>query len=745
MQIASKIKYRELRFYFCLVIISTVIFIWLINQLFYPDTWKGYFQQANPDSLLFTRLLEQSLLKGKILTIDNYAAFPYETQTGFAPFYMWFLYSFSNIVFYFFPNLLIDPIYIASLLPIIISWITIIFLLLSIYKLTNNKILTLFCALGSIPGYPSMMVSGFMNLDYDYIISFFIWLWIIFGAFYIKTEKHSYVYSGAIVTALFISTWTGSPFFFFFSCLYGMISWFIHPEKNSPYISYASYSLLIGSIIALIFVPRTEETLKYFLTGNVARYSYIQGIFVLLGSFFLIILNKLSSNNKPRTISLLTIGVFGIIILVFFHETLSQATGILFQKDPIHAKIAELSMGFNFNDIFNGALKDSLYRFTPVIIFIPLLLLIKIKEIDYKEIHYIIHWIIIIFLLAFFYQIRYIRWLGSGYGLLIGFVSYYIWETIKHNTCKLNSPFIRAAVIIFPILFITITFNYSISSISFKLSKNTVELYSWLKDFTPQTSGYSDDLKPEYGILAYWDEGNSISFYTKRPVIVSNSMWGYKTMADVFSSENEKDSFSLCHKYKIKYIVLNTSKQISNQILDYWPMLKAMPETPEYKLYYGKITPKETFDYLYFWLAEHLGLTPLGDFNTSEHFRIVFANKNDGNSLSQYITFERVEGAKVNYHLSPNSKISLSLEFKLGNIDFLYKADKTVDENGLCRFILPYSNNYNCGNVITDPFYKVSIEKNGQKKFAKLVVTDNDVVEGKTVDLDKQFEVVEKE
>ena len=78
-------KTRELRFYICLSIISIIILMWLISPLFYPDVWKGYFQQEDPDSLLFTRQLEQSLLKGRVLTTDNYAAFPYETKTGFAP------------------------------------------------------------------------------------------------------------------------------------------------------------------------------------------------------------------------------------------------------------------------------------------------------------------------------------------------------------------------------------------------------------------------------------------------------------------------------------------------------------------------------------------------------------------------------------------------------------------------------------------------------------------------------------
>ena len=215
-------------------------------------------------------------------------------------------------------------------------------------------------------------------------------------------------------------------------------------------------------------------------------------------------------------------------------------------------------------------------------------------------------------------------------------------------------------------------------------------------------------------------------------------------MADVFSSTNQNDSFSLCQKHKIKYLVFNPSSKINKNILNYWPILKNMPETPEYKLYYNEIPSREKSDYFYFWLADHLGLTPLGDFAYTEHFRIVFANQNDGKTISKYVMFESVEGAKVHLNLSPNSKVSLSLEFKTGEMSFIYKVNKTTDENGQCQYILPYSNAYESGNIITDPFYKVSIEKDGKRMMAKLFVTNNDVVEGKTIDLSKQFEVVEQ-
>ena len=742
----TSIKKRDLPFYFCLVIISVIILIWLISPLFYPNVWNGYFQQEDPDSLLFSRQLEQSILKGKVLTSDNYAAFPYETQTGFAPFYMSFLFYFVNTVYYLLPNISIDPIYLASILPIVIPWLTILFLLISIYKLSKDKILTLFCALGLLPGFSSAMTVGFMKLDYDFLISFYIWSWLIFGAFYIKTEKHGFVYAGTIITALFISTWNGTPFFYFFACIYALIHWLINPKANSRFLSYSALSMFMGSIIALIFVPRTKETYDYFFAGTVARYSFIQGILVFLGSCFLFVLNKLSTLKKPRSIAIIIFGVFAVIIGLLFHETLLQATGILFQKDPIHYTIGELVVGFDFANYFNGSIKDLMMEFTPFLLFLPFCYLIKTKSLSKPEITIFLKWFLIFIILTVFYQIRYIRWLGCGYGLSIGFISYQFWELLKNNSSsKGQNNLFKVAVCLLPILIISISINYSAISSSYKLKKEEVELYSWIKEKTPPTSGYFDDNQPEYSILAYWDQGNKLSFYTKRPVCVSNSMWGYKTMADIFSSsENENNSHNLCSKYGIKYIIINPSAKISKHILDYWPVFKDMPETPEYKLYYGDIPPRDTHDYFYFWLADHLGLTPLGNFTNTEHFRLVFANQNDGKTISKNIMFERVEGAKIVFNLPPESKVSLSLEFKLGEMPFIFKVNKNSDENGLCQYILPYSNSYNSGNVVTDPFYKVSIEKDGKRTFAKLVITDYDVVEGKTVDLAKQFEVVEK-
>ncbi len=738
-QSISMYNYNK-QFNFCLAILSTIIFFWLISNLFFNDIWKGLFQESNPDALLFTRQLEQSLLKGKVLDTDNYAAFPYEVKTGFAPFYMNFLVAFVNLFFAIFPKSSIEPIYIAGVLPILFSWLLTTILIVSIYKLSKNRIITLFCAVSLLPGYSTGMVTGFLNLDYDYIISFFIWIWLINAAFYLKTEKHIFVYLGSVVSALFISTWNGSPFFYFFATIYAFILWLINPKKQPLFLDYASITMFIGGVIALIFVPRTDESLRYFLSGSVERYSYIQSLLVIFGSVFLIFLKKISLYENPRKIGIVLIGVLFVIFIGIFHEILFRASGILLKTDPVHATITELFKGFDFEKIFDSAFKDTLFRFGILFFFIPLSLFVSYDKKYEKELKFISHWIIIFICLTVFYQVRYIRWLGCGYGLLSGFILYFIWNMLKNNIKTTKYKLIKCSIVLFPIILTNAIINYSVITQNAKLSAEEIELFSWIKECTPSTSGYFDNNKPEYGILSYWDLGNKISYYTKRPVAVSNSLWGYKTMADVFSTENEKDAYNQCLKYKIGYLVLEPSRFITNNIFAYWQVFKNMPETGEYKLYYGEVSQRESYDYLYSWLSKNLGLTSLGEFGISNNFRLVFANTNEKNMISRYLVFQPVKGAIFELNnLEASTSVSLSLEFEADKIPFVYKVTKVSEENGVCSFALPYSTDFQNGNIKTDSFYKIAIEKEGKKKLAKLFVSDREVINGSILNLDEKL------
>ena len=727
------------RFSFCLFVLSAIVLIWLMADLFYPEAWKGSFQVTDPDSVLFLRLLEQSILKQTIIDNDSYGAYPYEIDTGIAPFYIRFLVYFVNIVYSLFPNLEIDPIYVAGILPLVIPWFTAVMLVFSMHKLAENKVLSLFCAFGMLPGFAFSMYSAFGKLDYDYLINFYIWSWIICCSFYLKSNKHYIVYIASVITALFISTWNGSPFFFFFVTMYGFVIWLIAPKKHSDYLTFASISMFIGSICALIFVPRTELSWNYFISGSVEAYSYLQGSLVLIGALFLSFLKYINRFSRPRSIGLCSICAILLLFVCVFHNTILSASGLLLKKDPIHSTISELLPGIELYKIFDDELFKGLTRFGPLVCFFPLIFIVVLPEFKRKkELQFLIYWLVIFFIMLI-YQVRYFRWIGCGYGLLVGFACYSLWEIFKRYIGNARFAMLKMSLAIIPIMLIFLTTNFIAISSDAKLNSFRIELYQWIKEYTPPTSGYDNNDVPEYGILPYWDEGNYISYYTKRPTAVGNTMWGYKTMADVFSAENEQCAFDLCKKYKLRYIIVEPGKIIAETLLKYWPIMKDMPEGPRYRLYYKDLPDRESFNYFYFWLTNHVGLTKLGDFGTSSHFRLVFANTSERGTISKYLMFQCVDGALVQFKMEPDTKISMSMELKASKIPFIYKVNGVTDKNGLCEFRLPYANGYNSGQIITDSFYKVSFEKDGKRKLAKLTVPENVVVDGLNLDLEKHL------
>lgn len=735
-------KYTQIHFLLCILLLSAIAGIWLISPLFRSNAWDGMFQQMDSDSLLFARHLEQSLLKGKVATVDNYGAFPYEIETRFAPFYMNFLVGFVNVFFYFFPEAEAEPMYVAGCLPLIIAWFTMLMIVWGIYRISDrNKVLTLLCAFGMLPGYSASMLAEFMKLDYDHVISFYIWAWLICCAVYLKTKNHVYAYIGAVIVALFLSTWTGAPFFYGFATAYGIVLWLMNPEESSTYNSFAFVTMLIGGIVAIIFIPHSEATFNNLLriNTNVYHYGYLQGCIVLLGAFVLFSLNMLNRFSKPRLIGISIFFFVAVTLFVAFYDFFMQAGGILFCVDPIHATISELKSGFEYDDIFGKALIHGLYRFGPATLILPVLFILGFPKSETKEINFLRHWLILFFCLII-YQVRYVRWIGCGYGVIIGLSLYCIWRILNTYIVNEHSSRIRVITAMLPLMILILTVNYTIISEMNKFSEPEVEFLDWIKCFTPETSGYGDENTPEYGILSYWDVGNKISFYTKRPVVVSNSMWGYRTMADVFSATNENEAYELCNKYRIRYIHSELGRETEDNILNYWPILKKTPEGPEYKMYYQKVPSVENHDYFYFWLNNKLGMTKLGEFGTSSHFRAVFANESFNNVAPKNMLFECVKGAEFAMNIGNGASMSLSLEIKISHLNFLYKRELAADENGDLMIWLPYSNSYENGNIKTDTFYKVAIiDASGEKRLAELRISEEDVITGKKINLEQQL------
>ncbi|GAB1353526.1 hypothetical protein MASR1M12_22620 [Erysipelotrichia bacterium] len=315
-------------------------------------------------------------------------------------------------------------------------------------------------------------------------------------------------------------------------------------------------------------------------------------------------------------------------------------------------------------------------------------------------------------------------------------VAYSLWTLVRDSIRGDRQKNLKLAAIFLPLLVLLSHNNFHYIHSDPLLQNPQIEIFNWISKNTPPTSGYFDNNKPEYGILAYWDQGNLLSYYTRRPVVVNNAMWGYKTMADIFSTTTEEDAWRLCEDKGVKYIFLKTTHEVEGSLCDFWLTFKDKPEKPEYQLSYvdiQRVSSKEYRNWFYFWLQDNLALTPRGKFGASTGFRMVYAAKSVAEVLSPFFLFERVKGASLQVMTDPGSKLVISLELKAAKMDLAYKDTKIAGPDGKITLTLPYANDYHNGNISIDPFYKLDFQKNGRKLRAKLVVNDQAVVAGQTL------------
>lgn len=717
-----------------ILLLSAVSFIWLTSHLFSRYPWYGQYQQRDPDSVLFTRLLEQSILKGKVIEKDNYGCYPYEIEHGFAPFYLYFLLHLIGVFFSVFPECGIDPLYAVGMLPVIFAVATGLMILFTLLQTSKKPGLVIFCAFCMLPGLELALSATFMKLDYDFLVSFYIWAWICSGILFIEKNNQVYKILAGLIAAFFLATWSGTPLFFFLVTVFGFILWFFNCKEAYRYLEFAFSGMLVGSVLNLIFII---TAFKDPFIPSLTKYSVFQPGCLLIGGGFLFLLNSLYKFENPRKIGLIILGFMIILLGLIFGETLKQATGIIFQNDPVHKTISELVPIIDFSNLANSS--RTLARLTEYLnwpgILLTFMLFLPQRNFSQATGRNLKYWLAVMIVLSI-RQVRYLRWIGSGGGLLAGIVINSLFSMVRTQLRETRWGNIKAVLIFLPLLVFYSLQNFSFQITDGNLSDPQIEAYNWIARNTPATSGYTDDKRPEYSILTYWDEGNLLAYYSRRPVAVNNAMWGYKTMADIFSSSDENEAYRLCEEYGVRYILLSTYREFEDTSFAFWPYFKSMPKKPEYNLIYEAVphSSKEQYqNWFYFWLREHLALTPKGKFQASTRYRAVYAAKAEKMTLAPYILFERVKGGVLNLVADPETEVVISLELKIGSQFFAYKVKKMADKTGNVSFLLPYSNSYYSGRVEVDPAYKLAYLKNGVKKHATVIASEADVIDGKAI------------
>lgn len=708
-----------------IILLSLLSLLWLVSPLF-SGCPAGQHLQSDPDSVLFMRLFDQSILRGELLSEDEYGCFPYSIKMDFPPLHMNFLLHFAWFFHAVFPSQQVDPLLIVGMLPVFFVWLTSLLIVYTLWKISKNPAFVLICSFFLLPGRAAGLVSGFLKLDYDFFISFFIWLWLCGCLLYTHSRRLAPLVAGSIACTLLTLVWAGSPFFFFFVVCQASFSRLTNFRQTFLQLHYASGTLVAGSIPVICYLITNSSH----FTISLNRFSYFQPLCILLGGLFLYAVSVIENFSWPKMAILLSVPV--LFICIGFKDQILQASSFLFHIDPVHRNIKELASLLKIDPGSNASRILILSAtFGPLFFFVPAWLLVKNRAIADSEWLFLRNWLFI-FLLLSLHQVRFLRWLSIGSGLFSGISAYMLFAFFKAKLTGFKFRHLELVLLLLPFfLFQAFNSNFIIRENKNLLNRDQFEAFQWINENTPQTSGYFDTKKPEYGFLTYRNESNILAYYTRRPVVVSNTFWGFRTMAEIFSAQNEREAASLCDRYRVRYIFLNTWESYDDDYYNFWDFFRSLPPGPEYKLLNQSIPRSAGFrNWFYFWLRDHLALTPLGNFGSTNCFRVIYAAEAPEMVLPPYFVFEKVKGAVFKLQVDPKTTITISLELNFNRQKFLYKVRQLSDTSGNAEFILPYATGYSSGRTLTDQIYKTTFTTNNVVRRGMFSVSDHEVQSG---------------
>jgi len=707
-------------------------FTWIFIpvELNYP--WHGRYPFSEPDSLLYLRWLEQSILQGKALVTDWYASFPEPFQLRFPPLYFQLLMTAVHLFFSLFPATSVQAESVAGMVPPVL-WLGINILTIGfLWRRAENRTIPLLGGLFLFPGLSAAMTFDFMHIDHHCMEAFLLWLWI-FGA-----ERHAEEGGtatqilGGCASALFILTWMGSPLFFAFVTAYAVLL-ILRNDPLAPAVSeYAASSMLIGGGLAAIWTIRSQG-----FSGPMAvnEFGILQASLAFLAGAFIQFVSYVRIREwfQRRWLVIGAIAAIGVFALAF-PRIIQDGIGFLLKTNPIIGTISELVPMLDASK--PNELTQSYTRiftaFGCLFFLLPMVKVVGSAGVFDRAGRIVLHWISFIILLSLF-QYRFLRWLGPGFGIAAAVL---LWGLIRVARERRAKP-IHVACFVLPIMFVSVSTSYGVMGGLRHMIPKSLEAVNWLAEHSPETTGYKDDIPPEYGVLSFWDQGNLITYYGRRPTTVGNTLRGVRRMAEVFTSGTEDEAYRLCTGYRVKYILLERPEYDERTNRAFFEMRFQNADTPSLELSGGqsrsdvKVTPfAETF---YSYLYAGYGLMETGRFaKSAEHFRIIFSTLQQRRELPCYV-FEVVAGAHLEGISDPHSVVRVVLNLEIGGDRALYRSRALADAWGCFQVRVPYVTGNRKGRVKTGSAYEVMIHHHGELKILRFAVSDRDVLTGAVV------------
>lgn len=259
-------------------------------------------------------------------------------------------------------------------------------------------------------------------------------------------------------------------------------------------------------------------------------------------------------------------------------------------------------------------------------------------------------------------------------------------------------------------------------------SQDRYDLTAWLRDNTPdpgldyygfyQEPGLADYQYPSqaYGILAIWDLGHMITYYSHRPAIANPFQDGIGRKskdgtitpgwATFFLAENENTATQYLDGLKAKYVIADAASANTDGV--YQQMIEWQQDNFDgYLAENGKdIDIQKYYNTMIAKLALFDGAktgVDGQDIAALSHFRLVYESPTtaftlkiaDGQAVKEYKVFEYVKGDAIKGEAVPGTQVEASIKLKTNQgREFIYKNTAVADKTGNFEIIVPYTGEY---------------------------------------------------
>lgn len=247
----------------------------------------------------------------------------------------------------------------------------------------------------------------------------------------------------------------------------------------------------------------------------------------------------------------------------------------------------------------------------------------------------------------------------------------------------------------------------------------------WIRDHTPQTSGFLEASKsPEYGLMCWWDLGHVLQYTAQRPTVVDNfgdDLGGdhFEAALQFHRTEQENRAVALLERYEAPYVVTRQT-----------------PENTRRAEHLRRVVTR-----LHYFDGRAIE-EPKGQIPSLEHFRLLYESRKivleDGSATEEqtppaYKVFELVEGAALIGEATPGSRVECVLRLRSNRgRGFVYRAIEEADHDG--RFIIrvPYATHPEGPQAEPGGLYEVRTTTDTYR----IAVTESAVRDGERVEVE---------